>query len=171
MSAIGGAVASIVVRKIGAEERPVVILLYPMVVNFLVMGSLMVLTYEPMPLPDFGGIALAALLGFMGGILLIVAYKVSEAAIVAPMQYSQIIWATIFGYVFFDELVDAGTLIGAGIIISSGLYIVFRESKGGTSENTPVLRTRSRASSATSFRISPFLRAHRLKNDEGADPK
>lgn len=166
--ALFGGTAAIIVRKIGREERTIVLMLYPMVTNFIIMGVLMVFTYEPMPLLDFGGTALAALLGFMGGVLLIVAYKASEAAIVAPMQYSQIIWATIFGYLIFDEAIDLGTILGAGIIISSGLYIVFRESQGGTSENTPVLRTRSRASSASSFRISPFLRAHRRKEADAA---
>jgi drug/metabolite transporter (DMT)-like permease len=164
-----GGMAAIIVRKIGQEERTIVLMLYPMVMNFVIMGGLMVFTYEPMPLTDFGGTALAALLGFMGGVCLIVAYKASEATIVAPMQYSQIIWAAIFGYAFFDEAIDAGTLIGAGIIIASGLYIVFREARGGTSENTPVLRTRSRASSASSFRISPFLRAERSKVSDAPD--
>ena len=158
-----GAFASIVVRKVGREERTVVFLLYPMVANFIVMGALMTFDYQPMPLTDIGGIAGISLFGFTGGVLLIAAYKASEAAIVAPMQYSQIIWATIFGYFFFDEKLDAQTIIGAGIIIASGMYIVFRESRSGTSSNTPVLRTRSRGGSAASFRISPFLR--RAKGD------
>lgn len=152
-----GALVSIIVRKVGRDERTVVFMLYPMVANFVVMGLLMVKYYEPMPLDDLGGIAAISLLGFVGGLLLIQAYKASEAAIVAPMQYSQIIWATIFGYVLFDEVPDGATILGAGIIICSGMYIVFREASGGHSDNTPVLRTRSRGSSAASFRISPFL--------------
>jgi drug/metabolite transporter (DMT)-like permease len=153
-----GGLASIIVRKVGREERTVVLMLYPMVSNFVIMGSLMTLVYKPMPLGDLAGVGALSLLGFTGGVLLIVAYKASEAAIVAPMQYSQIIWATVFGTLLFGESIDTPTVIGAGIIILSGLYIVFRESQGGTSKNTPVLRTRSRASSAASFRISPFLR-------------
>ena len=153
-----GGLASIIVRKVGREERTVVLMLYPMVANFLVIGGLMVLSYKPMPLQDLGGVALVSLLGFTGGIFLILAYKAAEAATVAPMQYSQIIWATIFGYVFFGETLDAATIVGAAVIIASGLYIVFREAQGGRSENTPVLRNRSRASSAASFRISPILR-------------
>ena len=153
-----GATASIIVRKIGREERTVVLMIYPMLSNFVVMGALMTLSYRPMELVEVGGIGAISVLGFLGGLLLIKAYKASEAAVVAPMQYSQIIWATIFGFVLFGETVDTPTLIGASIIILSGLYIVFREAQGGRSANTPVLRTRSRASSASSFRISPFLR-------------
>lgn len=153
-----GAVASIIVRKVGREERSVVMMLYPMVANFVVMGALMGFTYQPVPLPDLGGMAAIAALGFTGGLCLVMAYRNAEAAIVAPMQYSQIIWATIFGYLLFGETLDGATLAGAGIIICSGLYIVFREAQGGQSENTPVLRNRSRASSAISFRVSTLLR-------------
>ena len=50
---------------------------------------------------------------------------------------------------------------GAGIIIVSGLYIVFREARLGADSQTPVLRTRSRGATAASFRISPILRRSR----------
>lgn len=158
-----GAFASVVVRKVGREERTAVLMLYPLIANFVVMGLAMSFFYRPFPLMDLGSVGLVSLLGFTGGVVLILAYRASEAAIVAPMQYSQIIWATIFGYFIFGEKVDMPTILGAGIIILSGLYIVFREASGGHSENTPVLRTRSRASSAASFRISPFVRRGKLR--------
>ncbi|NIY79249.1 MAG: DMT family transporter [Rhodobacteraceae bacterium] len=158
-----GAFASVVVRKVGREERTAVLMLYPLIANFVVMGLAMSFFYRPFPLMDLGSVGLVSLLGFTGGVVLILAYRASEAAIVAPMQYSQIIWATIFGYFIFGEKVDMPTIAGAGIIILSGLYIVFREASGGHSENTPVLRTRSRASSAASFRISPFVRRGKLR--------
>ncbi len=60
------------------------------------------------------------------------------------MQYSQILWATLFGILLFDEIPDTLTLVGAGIIIASGIYIVMREGVADTSENTPVLQNRSR---------------------------
>ncbi|AJE44787.1 DMT family transporter [Celeribacter indicus] len=163
-----GAFTSIIVRKIGQEERTAVLMLYPLTANFAVMGTAMTFFYKPLPILDLGGVAMISLLGFTGGVVLIFAYRASEAAIVAPMQYSQIIWATIYGYLIFGETVDRATVLGASIIILSGLYIVFRESRGGRSENTPVLRTRSRASSAMSFRISPFLRRSKPRSAEEA---
>ncbi|MEM8694260.1 MAG: DMT family transporter [Pseudomonadota bacterium] len=151
------ATASVIVRKIGRDERSVVLILYPIVASFVLMAVLMPADYQPMPILDLGAVALISVLGFSAGLMLIAAYKNAEAAIVAPMQYSQIIWATLFGYVLFDETVDGMTFVGAGVIIASGLYIVFRESVGGGSANTPVLRTRSRGY-GSSFRISPYLR-------------
>ena len=159
MTAIGGAVASIVVRKIGAEERPVVMLLYPMVTNFAVMACLLPLVYKPMPIEHLGLLGIVAVFAWAASRMIITAYQSGEAAIIAPMQYSQIIWATGYGLLFFDETIDLQTGLGAGIIIASGLYIVLRESKGGGSDNTPVLRTRSRGETATTPRISLFMRA------------
>jgi len=158
-AAIGGALASIVVRKIGSVERPVVMLLYPMMVNFIVMACALPFVYKPMPIEHLGLLGIIATFAWFASRLVIAAYQSGEAAIIAPMQYSQIIWATLFGFLFFDETIDQATAIGAGIIIASGLYIVLRESRTGTSQNTPVLRTRSRSETATTPRVSLFMRA------------
>lgn len=159
LTATGGAVASIVVRKIGADERPVVMLLYPMVTNFVVMAALLPLVYVPMPIEHLGLLGIVAAFAWFASRMIITAYQSGEAAIIAPMQYSQIIWASIYGFLFFDERIDGPTALGTGIIIASGLYIVLRESRGGGSDNTPVLRTRSRGETATTPRISLFMRA------------
>lgn len=158
IAALGGSIASIVVRKIGADERPVVMLLYPMVTNFVVMACLLPLVYVPMPIEHLGLLGVVAAFAWTASRMIITAYQSGEAAIIAPMQYSQIIWASAYGSFFFGESIDLPTAIGAGIIIASGLYIVLRESRG-TSENTPVLRTRSRGETGTSPRISLFMRA------------
>lgn len=166
-AAIGGSVASIIVRKIGSEERPMVLMLYPMVANFVLMGFAVGFVYEPMPFSHLAMLAVIAALAFVAGRLVISAYNAGEAAIVAPMQYSQIIWAAVFGYFIFDEAPENATIMGAVVIIASGLYIVLRESRPDASENTPVLRTRSR------FETGTFLRTPRMtrKNPAGSPRK
>ena len=158
MGAVGGALASIVVRKIGAEERTAVMLLYPMMANFLIMACALPFVYQPMPIGDLGLLAIIAVFAWIAGRLVIAAYQAGEAAIIAPMQYSQIIWASVFGYLFFGETIDGATALGAGIIIASGMYIVLRESRSGASDNTPVLRTRSRSETGTTPRLSLIMR-------------
>lgn len=157
-AAVGGSIASIIVRRIGADERPVVMLLYPMVANFVLMGAALGFVYKPMPIEHLGLVALVAAFAWTAGRCIIGAYQAGEAAIIAPMQYSQIIWATIYGTLFFDETVDQATIIGASIIIASGMYIVLRESGAGNSATTPVLRTRSRHETGTYMRAGPFMR-------------
>lgn len=155
-SAFSGSMASVVLRKIGRDERSVVLMLFPLLGNFIVMGAILGFVYEPMPVEHLGAVALMAVLAVVAGLVLIAAYKAGVAAIVAPMQYSQIIWATLFGALLFAEIPDAQTLAGAGIIIASGLYIVLREAMGGRSVNTPVLRTKSRMAMGNTPRTEPL---------------
>ena len=155
------ALTSLIVRKIGREERTAVLMLYPVAANFIVMAVFLGFVYKPMPALHLGALGLLAGLGFTAGVLLIAAYRHADAAIVAPMQYSQILWATVFGLFLFDEKTDLTTWAGICVIVGSGIYIVMRESRLGKASNTPVLRTRSRGASAVSFRISPLLRRGR----------
>jgi drug/metabolite transporter (DMT)-like permease len=166
-AAMGGSVASIIVRKIGQDERPVVLLLYPMIANFIVAGIILPFVYLPMPIEHLGIMATMSVLGWAGGVIIIQAYKTAEAAIVAPMQYSQIIWATIYGLLFFNESLDRPTVIGASVIIASGLYIVLRESRIGTSETRPVLSSRPRPDTGTSPKPRLLERLVHLRRDEG----
>ena len=159
IAAFTGAFASIIVRKVGRDERSVVLILYPMMANFVIMGIALPFVYEPMPLVDMGAFAIVAALALTANAMLIVGYRVANAVIVAPMQYSQIIWASLFGALLFDERIDAATLIGASIIIASGVYIVLREDRGPNSENTPVLRARSRMGVPSAPKVSSFLSA------------
>lgn len=162
MAAVSGAVASIIVRKIGDKERTVVLMLYPMLANFVIMAAILPFTYLPMPVEHLGAFGLIAVLGFVATLLVIAAYRSGEAVIVAPMQYSQIIWASFFGIIFFDEQLEAATVVGTLVIVASGLYIVLREGKPNVSNNTPVLETRNRTETGTSPRLVSLLRLGRI---------
>lgn len=68
--------------------------------------------------------------GIFGGLghwLLIKAHERAPAPTLAPFLYTQIVWMTLFGYVVFGDVPDALTLLGAAIIIASGLYVLHRE--------------------------------------------
>lgn len=154
VGAFASSLASIIVRKIGQEERNVVLLLYPMMANLVLMGIALPFVYQPMPLAHFGALTLMAALALVASICVIAAYKRAPAFRIAPMQYSQMIWAVIFGALFFGEGVDLFTILGAVVIIASGIYIVMREERGNVSENRPVLATRTRNETGTYPRAS-----------------
>ncbi|MDG2339581.1 MAG: DMT family transporter [Paracoccaceae bacterium] len=158
--------SSVIMRRIGREERSVVIMLYPMMANVVVMGALLPFVYQPVAIDQLGGFLAIAVLGFLGGLCLISAYRNAEAAVVAPIQYSQIIWAVLFGALLFDEWPDFYTSIGASIIILSGLYVLMRESRAHASQNTPVLRTRTRLEAGGSFRIGTLIRMLKAEEDQ-----
>lgn len=75
------------------------------------------------------------LIGFLGILALAAivcvnrSLKVAPASVVVPYQNTLIIWAVIFGYVFFGDVPSSGLLTGAAIIIAACLYIFFREQK------------------------------------------
>ena len=160
-AAVMSSLANTIVRKIGQDERSAVLMLYPMTCNFLVMGALLPFVYREMPILHIGSFALMAVLGTTAGLIFIASYRRAEAAVVAPMQYSQIIWATIYGYLFFGETLKPNVLIGAGIIILSGLYIVFREGRSSVSANTPVTSSMDMGRDK-GMRPQPGLLARRL---------
>jgi drug/metabolite transporter (DMT)-like permease len=168
LGAVFSAFSSVIMRKIGRAERTVVLQLYPLLVNFVVMGALLPFVYVPVELIDLGASAVVALLALIAMACLVAAYRLAPAVIVAPMQYSQIIWASIFGAVFFGESLDKMTMIGTGIIIASGLYIVLREDKRKGSSNQPVLRSRSRVGTPSAPRVASFL--NRDRDGDRDDP-
>ncbi len=126
-AAMGAAANSLITRKIGQKEKTSVMLLYPMFGNFILMGSVLPFVYQPMPLSHLGIIALISCLGFLAMFCIVGAYKSSNASVIAPMQYSQILWAGFFGVVLFDDTITQSFILGASLIIGSGLYIVRRE--------------------------------------------
>lgn len=143
-SAFGGALAAVAGRKISHVERHAVILLYPMLTAFLLMGLALPAVYIPVPIEHMGLFAVVAALNFAATLTVIKAYRAGEAAVVAPMNYSQILWATGFGILLFGEYPDAGTLAGSAVVIASGLYILMRERGGSHSPNRPMLTTAPR---------------------------
>lgn len=153
LAAMAGAVASalvaVIIRRLGRSERPMVLMMWPMLGNFFATGAALSFGYQPMELVHLAMTGVIAALGLMGGFLVIMAYRSGEAAIVAPMQYSQILWATAYGWFLFDEGVDPATLLGASVIIGSGIYIVWREGRGGVSANRPATSARLRTETVT----------------------
>ncbi|TLP68881.1 DMT family transporter [Parasedimentitalea maritima] len=158
LAAFGNALQSVILRKIGTHERRVVLMIYPLMTTFVAMGIALPFVYVPLEASALGGLVVVAIFGFCATLLMVSAYTLGEAAIVAPMQYSQIIWATLFGFFLFGEAIDPSTLLGAGIIIGSGIFIVIREASGGQSRNTPVLQTRTRGYTSGGVNISLLLK-------------
>jgi drug/metabolite transporter (DMT)-like permease len=67
--------------------------------------------------------------GALGHFLLIAAHRLAPAGILAPFMYSQIVSTVTLGYLVFGDVPNRWTLLGASIVIASGLYLLFRERK------------------------------------------
>lgn len=70
-----------------------------------------------------------AFFGTIGATLIAQAFRYAQASLLAPLDYTALVWATLMGWVFWRELPDLGTLIGSVVIVISGLIIIVRERK------------------------------------------
>jgi len=105
-------------------------------VFFQLMGALIAgVIFAPFdwrPLGASTDIALMLLLGIVATaahMLVNRALKISDAATVAPLQYTLLLWAVLFGWMFFGDVPKTSMVVGAVLIVGSGLFIFFREQR------------------------------------------
>lgn len=98
------------------------------------MGALLMSMFVPFAwvTPDPGPVFLMTLTGLVSGMAhyaIIKAFSAAPASVVTPFGYTNLIWATAFGYALFAEVPHPTTFIGAGIIVLGGIYIVRTENR------------------------------------------
>lgn len=126
---LSGAVSMIALRLSGAHEKRVTLYGAGMIGSMLVAGVMMLARFR-WPDPAQWGLLLGyGLLAALGAVLLMLATQKAPANHVAPTQYSQMLWAVLFGYVLFDDPLDWPMAIGIAIILGAGLFTFVREEK------------------------------------------
>jgi drug/metabolite transporter (DMT)-like permease len=78
---------------------------------------------------DFVLLAMLGVVSTIAHIAVNRSLKIAPASVVMPYQYSQIVWAVLFGFLVFGDWPDDMTMIGSGIIIAAGLFIFFHEQR------------------------------------------
>ncbi|WP_020590494.1 DMT family transporter [Kiloniella laminariae] len=63
----------------------------------------------------------------LGHLFLIFAFQYATPSAIQPFNYTLLVWATLFGWLFYDDLPDSWTIAGALIVVASGLYTIYRE--------------------------------------------
>lgn len=123
------AVLMISARWIGRDENVWTMMFYVALFPMLFSGLAMPFQWEtmhPSHLPLCVGMAV---FGTVGVTLMGHAFRLGPAAIVAPFDYTALVWASLFGWLIWGEVPDAWTYAGAAVIIASGIYIVIRETR------------------------------------------
>lgn len=126
-AALINALYHITTRQLSHTDSPMTTLAYSALVGAVVTSLAAPFFWVT---PDLAGWLMMAGVGLLGGashFCLIKAYSESPAAVVAPFGYSNIVWAVIFGLVIWGDLPDAWTLLGAAVLVGSGLYVFHRE--------------------------------------------
>ena len=121
------ALLMITTRAFKSTESTTALMLYPQLGMSLTGIVLAPIFWVTPNLNDLGLFAIAGMFGSVGVMCLTHAFRLAPVAVVSPFEYSALIWATLLGFLLWGELPDNYTLVGASIVISSGLYIIFRE--------------------------------------------
>lgn len=117
----------ILTRKMAGTERAATTLLWSAATGVIILSVLMPFNFK-MPTPTQLGLALVqGILSSVGQWMVIQAHRTAPASTLAPIIYVQLIWSTIAGYIVFAAFPDRWTILGAAIIIASGLYTAHRE--------------------------------------------
>ena len=127
LGAISFAFFQILTRKLSTSDSTMTTLCYT-ALGGLVWISLFVPAFWVAPLPIHWVVFMATgVLGFFAHLCMINALKRAQASLLAPFNYSKLIWAALTGYVVFGDIPSLDTVLGSAVIIGSGLYVFYRE--------------------------------------------
>lgn len=125
-----------------AKESLAALTYYPLIGIFIVSGALSPLDWtSPTPVAWTAMIFVGVCAG-IGHVCLTLAFRYASPPVLAPLEYSGLIWAVLFGYWFFDELPDQWTVVGMAMIASAGIFVVYREASmsGDSVSDTPAAK-------------------------------
>jgi len=126
-ASIAYAMLMIETRRIGYVDSIFTLTLYPVVGVTIVTSLAAPFVWVPIDFSDMPLFVAVAMFGLGGHYLINMAFTSAPVGTIAPFEYTALIWATIFGVIFFDELPGTQVWIGAAIIVSAGIAIVRRE--------------------------------------------
>ena len=124
------ALAQIQIRKMVQVERTSAIIFYFCITASVFSLSTVGTWVWPSP-PQFLILILIGILGGVGQIMLTTAYRYAPASVIAPFDYTAMIFALGIGYFAFSELPSAQMILGAGIVIAAGVFVILREAQLG----------------------------------------
>jgi drug/metabolite transporter (DMT)-like permease len=140
-AAVGYSISTVMTRHLRRTETREATMFYGMS-GPIVMGAIWsAFVWVPLQLADLPLLAACGLLNGLGQLCFITALRNAPAGLLAPFQYTQMLWGVLFGFALFGNLPDAPVLLGGAIVICSGLYILHRETVRGrvlAQENAPL---------------------------------
>ncbi|WP_316014577.1 DMT family transporter [Roseobacter sp. HKCCA0434] len=128
-AAVCYALTMISARFIDAADSPRTMMFYLTLFPFLMSSVTLLFDWPPVGPRDLMLFAVMAVVGTLGVTLISQAFRMAPAAVVAPLDYTALVWAGIAGWLIWDEVPGAALLIGGGIVVAAGLFVIWREGR------------------------------------------
>ena len=119
--------AAIQVRRLTQSEKTGAIVLYFSLLTSVLGLVTIVLGWRTPTGTDLALLISIGILGGIGQILMTQSYRFADTSIIAPFDYTSMIWAVLIGWFAFGDLPSLAVTIGAVIVISAGLFVLWRE--------------------------------------------
>jgi drug/metabolite transporter (DMT)-like permease len=117
----------LLLRRMGHHDSTVAIAFWFIALVGVGAGLFSILKWKAIQWEHWPWLVLLGVSGTFGQLLLTGAFKRASVAVIAPLDYTHMIWAVIYGYLFWGHLPGLNTWAGTAVIVSSGLFIIFRE--------------------------------------------
>ena len=119
LSAITYALSLVLLRQRAQRDKFLHIVVFQNIGPAVLVAPFALFVWQPLDLMHLGWFMLMGLLGFMGHMLMVTAYAKAEAARLAPLEYTALIWAVLIGYGVFSEIPTWATLGGGLLIVAA----------------------------------------------------
>ena len=119
----------IVTKKVSEYDSNETSLFYTSIIGMIIMTSLATNFWSPVEPSSYIMFLAIGVFFSLGLYLQIIALSKARASILQPFHYTLIFWAIIFGYIFYDDVPDIYTIVGALIITCSGIFVLNQSSK------------------------------------------
>jgi drug/metabolite transporter (DMT)-like permease len=127
VSASAWACALVMTRMMSGKEHATTTMTYSSIVGLGILTAVVPLVWIN---PTWHDILFGILVGVAstaGQWIVVLAFRYADASVLAPFSYTQLLWVSILGFLVFGELPDLWTIVGAAVIVASGLYTAHRE--------------------------------------------
>ncbi len=127
VAALAAAIYQIFTRKLSSTEDAFTTLFYTALGGAVIFGVAAPFAWRPPTAAGWAMMVATGLFSGLGHFLFIKAHDLARVVVLAPFLYTQLVFATVVGFLVFGDLPDTWTVAGALVIAGSGLYVFYRE--------------------------------------------
>jgi drug/metabolite transporter (DMT)-like permease len=126
-AAFGWAIVASLTRILGEKENTSTMLFYTLVGFVIILLVPQYWLWVAVKLDDYLLITGVAFFGVIAQFAVTKAYTIASPSLIAPFEYTALIWSAVLGYLLWNDIPDAYAITGAVLILGSGVYIIHRE--------------------------------------------